>query len=328
MSYDTEERLSAALRSIAGDRPYTPDIEQIESHGRKLRHRRVAWRATAGTGFAAAIAAVAVATTGVGTHAPAPNIAGANSAATSTAGNAPLVRLVGYLSTAVQPGGNATLVLRDQVYTDGLKVDVWDLFADNGDDYFARTRDALPAQVKGKHTAGDVDKAGRQQVVAVALYAAKGDLNEARTRMAYAYEPKNPKAAPFPIESPGATPSLSAAAKEKLKLSPNQQIGNLTDSWVWNNSMEALAVGGGSPTVRAGVLRLLGQMPEVTVVKSTLKGQPVLVLSATSLATGNGTESLTVNADTGLPIKYVATGVTVNYTVSRVTLTDVANGNF
>ena len=55
-------------------------------------------------------------------------------------------------------------MLRDQVYTNGLKVDVWDLHADNGDDYFAQTRDALPAQVRGKHTLPD--EAGQKQVVA------------------------------------------------------------------------------------------------------------------------------------------------------------------
>ena len=52
MPYDAEERLSAALQNIVGDRPYEPDFEQIESHGRRLRRRRRAWRATAGAGFA------------------------------------------------------------------------------------------------------------------------------------------------------------------------------------------------------------------------------------------------------------------------------------
>ena len=64
MSYDTEHRLSAAMNDIAGNRPYTPDLDQIESRGRKLRRRRLAWRATAGSSFAvAAVAAVAVAVT-------------------------------------------------------------------------------------------------------------------------------------------------------------------------------------------------------------------------------------------------------------------------
>ncbi|MGI5212890.1 hypothetical protein [Plantactinospora sp. CA-290183] len=329
MSYDTEARLSATLRGIVGDRPYAPDLEQIESRGRKLRHRRLVWRTTAGTGFAAAIAAVAVLTAGTGTQAPEPGLAAPNSVA--TAKEAPLMKLVNYLTTAPQPEGDATLVLRNQVYTDGLKVDVWDLFADNGDLYFAKTRSALPARVKGKHTeGGGDDEAGRKKAVAAAEYGAKGDLNEARKRMALAYLPKGVK--PFPLDAPGAKPSIDANLAAKLKATGQDAsaVGNRTDSQVWENSMDALKAGAGSPTVRAGVVRLLGQMPEVKVTQGTIDGQPVLTLAAGALISSGGTDSLTINAETGLPIKYVSDsiGVTVNYTVTRVTLADVANGKF
>ncbi|WP_225853988.1 SigE family RNA polymerase sigma factor [Micromonospora sp. AMSO31t] len=79
-----------------------------------------------------------------------------------------------------------------------------------------------------------------------------------------------------------------------------------------------------------GVVRLLGQMPEVKVTEGTLRDQPVITLAAGTLITGGGTDSLTINADTGLPITYVSdsVGVTVTYTVSRVTLADVAEGRF
>lgn len=336
MSYETEQRLSTALQEIVGDRPYAPDLDQIESRGQKLRHRRLAWRASAGTGFVAAVAAVAVATAGTGTHTPASHLAGQRPGATSgaTAGtteNSQLVQLVGYLTAAKQPEGDATLVLRDQVGTDGSKVDVWDLHADNGDLYFARTRDALPAQVKGKHKQGSQDdENGRKRVVAAAQYAAKGDLTEARKKMALAYEPANPVVKPSGLDAPGATPSLSANDMKKLNILKEDpsQLSNGTDNWVWNNSIDALENGAGSPTVRAGVLRLLGQMPEVKVTKGTLDGQPVLTLAAGQLATGNGTESLIINAETGLPIKYIAIGGSINYTVTRVTLADVANGKF
>ena len=113
MSYDTEERLSAAMNGIAGNRPYAPDVDQIESRGRQLRRRRLAWRATASGTFAvAAVAAVAVATSGSGIQAPAPNLA-APAPAPATAEQTPLVRLVGYLTTAEAPEGDATLLLRD-----------------------------------------------------------------------------------------------------------------------------------------------------------------------------------------------------------------------
>jgi hypothetical protein len=64
--------------------------------------------------------------------------------------------------------------------------------------------------VKGGHK--QPDKAGRKNVVAAAAYAVKGDLNEARKRMALAYEPSNPKVKPT-LEAPGATPALSGDAK-------------------------------------------------------------------------------------------------------------------
>jgi len=319
MSYDTENRLSAAMNGIVADRPYTPDLDQIESRGRKLRQRRLAWRATAGSSFAiAAVAAVAVAISGTGAQAPAPNLAGPNPAPAGTAESTPLVQLVGYLTTATPPPGDATLVLRNQVGKDGSKVGVWDLNADNGDYYFAKTRSALRAQVKdNKRQPG---AAARKKVVAAAEYAAKGDLDKARTQMALAHLPADAKAKP-PVLAPGVKPSVK----------PGREKGNvnITDNWVWNSSMDALQYRAGSPTVRAGVLRLLGQMPEVTVNKTTLGGKPVLTLAAGELATGGATQTLTVDAETGLPIEYATDGgVTVNYTVTRVAIADVAKGTF
>jgi hypothetical protein len=330
MSNDTEHRLSAALNGLIGDRPYAPDLDQIESRGRKLRHRRQAWRVTVGGGLTAvaAVAAVAVATGGSGVQAPAPNLAGPKPAtAAGTAEGAPLVQLVGYLSTADAPAGDATLVLRDQVFKDGAKtqkVDVWDLFADNGDCYFAKTRGALPAQVRRNHL--EPDSAARKKIVAAAQYAAKGDLNEARKRMALAYSTADPIVKPT-LEAPGVTPPLSAEAKKKLSYTGQKTGGNFTDNWVWNNSLEALRYGAGSPVVRAGVLRLLGQMPEIKVKKGTLGAQPVLTLTAGAPATLYP-ETLTINADNGLPIKYAAGAGVINYTVTRVTIADVAKAKF
>jgi len=145
--------------------------------------------------------------------------------------------------------------------------------------------------------------------------------------MAFAYLPADPKVKPT-LEAPGVTLPLSAAAKKKLKARPGlATIGNLTDNLVWNNSMDALRYGAGNPAVRAGVLRLLGQMPEVKVEKGTLHGQPVLTLAVGSPATDE-TETLTVNAGDGLPIKYTRAGSAINYTVTRVTIAAVAKATF
>ncbi|GAA0544569.1 hypothetical protein GCM10010172_27690 [Paractinoplanes ferrugineus] len=333
MSHDTEGRLSAAMRGAVGDRPYAPDLDQIQHRGRQLKSRRTMWRAAAGGTFAvAAIAAVAVSVTGTGTQAPAPQLAAPKPAVTggaSPAPDAPLVQLVGYLTAAPKPTGDATLLLRDQVYDSGLKVDVWDLHADNGDYYFAKTKAAMPGQVRNGRKQSDEE--GRRKAVAAAKLAAKGDLNDAREKMANAYLPKNPKVQPT-IEAPGVTPTITDELKKALAKLPKEKQGgwqiNSTDNWVWNNSMDALRDGAGDPLVRAGVLRLLGQMPEVKVERGTVGSQPVLKLTAGKPATVGGDETLTVNADTGLPIKYASEGGSINYTVTRVTIADVAKGKF
>ncbi|WP_433371414.1 hypothetical protein ACQPZX_47440 [Actinoplanes sp. CA-142083] len=303
--------------------------EQVQSHERKPGRGRMVWRVGAGVSFAAAaVAAVAVATSGSGAQAPVSGTAAALPATATATGAAPtqetpLVQLVGYLSKAEAPKGDATLLLRDQVYSSGLKVDVWDLHADNGTYFFSKTKGGLPAQVKGNHK--QADEAGRIKAVAAAKKAATGDLNAARKDMAWAYVPKNPKVKPT-LDAPGWVPPAPASAKLPKGLKDIAQI-NTTDNWVWNNSMDALRDGAGNPAVRAGVLRLLGQMPEVKVAKGTYKGQAVLNLTAGKPATTTA-ETLTVNAETGLPIKYSSDGVTVNYTVTRVTLADVAKGKF
>ncbi|MET0418234.1 MAG: SigE family RNA polymerase sigma factor [Actinoplanes sp.] len=218
-----------------------------------------------------------------------------------------------------QPQGDATLLLRNQVQADGSAIDVWDLHADNGDSYFAKTRGALPAQVRDGRKQADAD--GRRKVVAAAKDAAKGDLNTARKAMALAYVPANPKVQPT-LLAPGEVPSIPAeVAKAK-----GGSAGNITDNWVWNNSIDALIAGAGSPVVRAGVLRLLDQMPEVAIKKGTVKGEPVYVLTAGKLI-GTG-DTLTINADTGLPIRLASGGGGTNYIVTRVTLAEVAKGEF
>jgi hypothetical protein len=327
MPYDTEQRLSAAMQDAVGNRPYAPDVDRIEGRGRQLQRRRRAWGVTGGGAFAvAAVAAIAVTVTGGGAQAPAPNLAGpaaTSGPATAAAEEAPMVRLVANLTTAPLPTGDATLLLRSQVQADGSKIDVWDLHADNGDYYFAKTRGALPAQVAGKKLQGEAD--GRREVVAAAKAAATGDLNAARARMALAYMPANPKVEPT-IEAPGVRHTIPADVA-KIKGVPGGVVGNTTDNWVWNNSMDALIAGAGDPVVRAGVLRLLGQMPDVAIKEGTSDGRAVFTLAAGKMI-GVDSETLTIDAGTGLPIKLVASGATINYTVTRVTVAEIGQGKF
>ncbi|MCO8273237.1 hypothetical protein M1L60_21835 [Actinoplanes sp. TRM 88003] len=268
--------------------------------------------------------ALAAGGAGVPARSPAPGLAAPGSSATTE--QSPVVRLVGHLTTLQQPEGDATLISRSQAYTDGKKVDVWDLHADNGDYFFARTRAGLPARVeKGRSQLDPADEAGRERAVAAAKLAARGDLNEARKRMARAFFTGDN---PPPIEAPGAVKPLSEAAKIKAKATGTKAVaGNYTDNWVWNTSVDALRDGAGDPAVRAGVLRLLDQMPEIKVEEGALEGRRVLTLTAGAPAV-DSPESVIVDAGSGMPVKYTTTFVTTTYTVTRVTLADVAAGKF
>jgi hypothetical protein len=105
------------------------------------------------------------------------------------------------------------------------------------------------------------------------------------------------------------------------------------DNYIWGNSLDALIAGSGKPQVRAGVLRILSTLREVTVTSTTTGGQFTLTLRASAPAMpGNYQETLVIGAQTGIPVSFTggvpgrAPGVTVTYQVTRVTLADIAAG--
>jgi hypothetical protein len=107
------------------------------------------------------------------------------------------------------------------------------------------------------------------------------------------------------------------------------------DNYIWEGSMDAIVAGSGDPQVRAGVLRLLATLPGITVTHGTTGGQPTLTISAgvAELPDGDHRETSIVNATTGVPIKFVGgdpekPDVTIDYGVTRVSLTDVEAGKF
>jgi hypothetical protein len=134
--------------------------------------------------------------------------------------------------------------------------------------------------------------------------------------------------------------------KAQLK---NISAGGLQiDNYVWEGSEDALVAGSGNPQVRAGVLRLVSVLPGINVTRGTVDGQPTLTLTAgpaelglsaidkanPKLATGAPyEEATTINADTGIPLKFVGgpagkPDTTVTYVVTRVKLADIAAGKF
>ena len=202
-----------------------------------------------------------------------------------------------------QPTGDATLVERETGTPGHPSVNVWDLYADDGAYFFSQTEAGLPAQVKENNNLSN-GQFGRE--IAAATYAATGDLATAALKMAWA-----PDTTPVPAW-------LSAQVK-------NISAGGLQiDNYVWENCEDALFAGSGNPQVRAGVLRLVSTLPDITVAHGTVDGQPALTITAGKAELGTvGVdkadpkveagpayhEAITINADTGIPLQ-IATGPT------------------
>jgi hypothetical protein len=347
MNSPTEQQLGAALRDLAAEQPFTPDVPAIVQRAGRARRRDRIVRGGAGVVAVAAGAAVGVAGAvpsgpartqqAGGTH-PAARVSAAHPAkagrpASSTgaarAQQQPLVKLAAYLAAQPAPAGDATLVERETGAPGQASINVWDLYSDNGEYFFSRTEAGLPAQVQENNNQGD-GIFGRE--VAAATYAATGDLDTAALKLAWASN-----TTPVPAW-------LSAQVKDM------SQGGLQIDNYVWEGCEDALIAGAGNPQVRAGVLRLVSALPGINVTHGTADGQPTLTLTAGAAEMGSTVsgidsanpkaatgpayqEVITINADTGIPLKIAggtAGQVTVNvsYVVTRVSLADIASGKF
>jgi hypothetical protein len=353
MNSPTEQHLGAAFRDLVAAQPFTPDVSAIERRAwQARRHARIA-RGGIGVVAVAAVAAVGVASavpsapagtpqaSGVHpatTHASASSTATARASAShpattrastgSTDAQAPLATLATELAADPPPTGDATLVERETGGPGQASINVWDLYADDGRYFFSPTEAGLPAQVKGNNNQGD-GIFGRE--IAAATYAVTGDLGTAALKMAWA-----PDTTPVPASLSAQVKNISAGG---------MQIDNL----VWVNCEDALIAGSGNPQVRAGVLRLVSALPDITVDDGTLDGQPTLTFTAGTAEFGDARvykpnpkavpgaayqEAITINADTGVPLGFAsgppgqAATTTVTYVVTRVNLADIAVGKF
>jgi hypothetical protein len=232
-----------------------------------------------------------------------------------TGGGTILARLATAVLASPAPAGNATLVIRSAVADGGATVVGADLYTDSGQYYFAPTEAGLPAQVAEGNDQGDGIFA---REIAAATDAATGNLTSAAEEMETAPDP-----------------SVTAPTPGSL----------LADNWLWENSLDALIAGSGNPTVRAGVMQLISLMPEVAVTDTTANGEPAVQITATfpnpskcptcGQPVGTGVqEQLTIDATTGIPLSFSGgtagqqpTGQ-LTYQVSRVTLSQVAQGRF
>jgi len=325
----------STLRGTEEEATYAKVMARVA--GRRGTSPRVRRRVFAGTGVfvtaAAAVTMVAVSFDSVG---PATPIAGA----------AVLNHLAAHIkaNATMSPPGDATLVLRTQSYPDGTSSSEADLYADNGEYFSTPSESGLPAAIAENANIGNGLSAREIQA---ALDAVNGNLATAVQEMATAPFDNGVKPANTGAEVSVLTQKIDAqtnlTSAEKAALiqkilgeanSPSGQQAS-TDNYIWMDSMNALIEGAGNPDVRIGVLRILSTLSEVAVTNTTTNGQPTITLTATAPALpSNYQEAITINASTGVPVSFAGgtpgqtPSVTVTYQVSRVTLTNIAAGNF
>ena len=315
--------------------PAGPDVAaaDVARGHRALGQRRR--RRLAGVAGTVAVGAVAVALAATSALQPA---APAGSASRAPAANPKLVALAARISALAgsQPG-NASLEIVKNTIGGRLMQVYYGLYTDSGKLYSGDSKQTLMTAVaQHSNQAAGADF----RAVAAARYAAAGDLATARERMVNA-TPNDfflSLAARKKIWAEGAA-ARQALMREKgiktpLKMPTGKALQEEINNSLWTNSTDALNWAGGDPEIRAGVLRLLSAIPEVTVAKSTTYGQATLTITAgPAVFGGAGSEVLTVNATTGLPVSSVSTtpGVSAGvetYQVSRVTLASIEAGKF
>jgi hypothetical protein len=222
-------------------------------------------------------------------------------------------------------------------YPDSSSMTGADLYTDSGQYFYATTESGLPSAIQSND---DVGGGVNAREVAAALYAVNGNLTTAREMMANAPFPGGvqpsvqTQLAQFKAQEPFLkaegivlpTPTAaSIAAHEKSSM----------DNYIWMDSIDAFAEGAGNAQVRAGILRILSTLSEVTVTNTTTNGLPTLTVTASAPALPpNYQEALTIDAATGVPVSFVGgtpgqvPSVTMHYQISRVTMSDMATGNF
>jgi hypothetical protein len=236
--------------------------------------------------------------------------------------------------------GNASLIIRTQI-EGGIPPQVsYNLYTDSGAYYAGGDKPSLmEAVAQHQNMANGIDA----REVAAARYAATGDLTTAVKRMATALPGDAwlllTGTAQRTAWEKGMTQEWPILRAKGMKTPPKMPTGkalqSIIDNRVWNNGVDALYAGAGSPQIRAGVLRLLSTISEVTVTDSMTGGQPTLTLTAGPEVFGGAAEEvLTISAQTGMPIKaeFPAQGNVPSdvqtFQVLRVTMANIEAGKF
>jgi len=295
-----------------------PDLQRAARRRSGRARRTLVGAASVAAAAALAVTGLSLATGTGKTPSPAAHAAEIPAPTVQHGGNTGktiLARLASAVLASPAPAGNATLVIRSEVANGGATILGADLYTDSGKYYFAPTEAGLPAQVAEGNDRGDGIFA---REIAAATDAATGNLASAAEEMETAPDPS------VTAPSPGSM---------------------LADNWLWENSLDAIIAGSGNPTVRAGVMRLISLIPEVTVTDTTANGEPAVQITGTFPDTskcatcaqpvgGGVQEQLTIDATTGIPLSFSGGAVgqpptgQLTYQVSRVTLSQVAQGRF
>lgn len=339
------EQARTALRAAmaeSGPRPEAAPVPAVAPmRGRGFSRADYRRRRTLGTrgkvGIGAGIAAVtAAALVLVTTSTPQP-AATAGSASRAPAATSPLMSLAAHISaiSGTVPG-NASLVIDKPVYGGKLAPVVYSLYTDSGALYTGDDKQTLMRAVDQNDN--QVESVNTHEIAA-ARYAASGDLATARKMMVNSF-PNDyflSYAARKQIWEKN-LPALRALLREKgSNLIPTMPTGQVLqdriNNSVWNGCQDALLWAGNDPHARAGVMRLLSTVPDLTVVNSTTDGQPTLTITAGPARFEGFRQVLTISAATGLPISSVSSGAGLptggeTDQDSRVTVADIKAGKF
>ena len=337
--------LRAAMAESGPEAAPRPAVAPMRAGGfsraRNRRRRALGTRGKVGIGISAGIGAVAAAAAVALVAMSAPQSAApAGSASQAPAVTSKLVTLAARISASggSQPG-DASLEIVKNIIGGKLMQVYYGLYTDGGALYSGDDKKTLVSAVN-EH-ANQADSVDTREVAA-ARYAATGNLTAARELMVNAtpnwYALGQGTAARNAAWQKGEAQRAQIMKEKGIKTPIKEPTGKALqadiDDSVWDNSIDSLTWGAANPQIRAGVLRLLSTLPEVTVAKSTTDGQPTLTITAgPAVFGGDGNEVLTVSATTGLPVSSVSTSSGVppgvyTFRVSRVTLASIKAGKF
>jgi hypothetical protein len=349
------ERARAVLRGAMAESEYPrqaapmPEVISLRERGSsRMGNRR---RKTMGTrgkiGIGAGIGAVAAAVAAVLVVTSTPQAAtptsqsGAptGSAAKTPAVTSPLMTLAADIKAGDHGSkqGDASLVIAHKSLGPKVVEVVYALYTDSGALYLGDDKKTLRSEVVKNENQADSLNASD---VAAARYAASADLASARKRMVNASSPTDyylSYAARKKIWDKN-LPALKALLREKgSKVVPQMPTGqaltDLINIALWNGCQDALQWAANDPQARAGVMRLLSTIPDLTVVHSMTDGQPTLTITAGAARFQGIKQVLTVSATTGLQISSVSSGAGMSTggetdTDSRVTVADIKANKF